>query len=165
MKIYKISQNFNVASVVYHNTSVSNLESILENGLLINKDYNKSQKSQDFIKDIYGLNPIFVSLDPNKFKEENDVTLKINTSGIDLVADIPSLYVEAGGYYNNEMRWMYFEDSPESLKQYLKEDNVALYEDLLFPHDPLTNECIKLTRSAAVMENIKPEYIEKLDNT
>lgn len=151
MKIYKIAQN----SLMYHVTKKDRLDSIKKNGLLVNQSWQFSEGSRDFVEKIYGLRPIFLSFDANNYQAENSVVLAIETSDLYIVADIPSLY-DRGGYYSMNSKSMYWMEGtePPEIKDYLGQDGELFFDDLLKPRSKICQACIKLTRSAACMENI-----------
>ena len=160
MNWYKISQ---IQNIMYHNTSAALVNQILKEGLKINSPYVKSQASQWFIPDIYKMNPIFLSSRPDIFKEKGDITLTINISGLSIVTDIPSL-TGFGAYYSDLGDGIYFETgkTPKQLKDFEDEEGMLDYSELLDPHSELTRTCIKLTKTAACMENIEPNRIKLL---
>jgi len=158
MNWYKKSLNRNI---MYHNTPKRFVPIIRQEGLKINSQYNKSQASQWFIPEIYKINPIFLSLKPEIFKEIGDITLKIDTTGLTVVADIPSL-TKYGAYYDETGEGLWFKRqhlAPKKIRDMEDEDNMIYYWDLLDPNSQVVQTCIELTQTAACMENIKPNRI------
>jgi hypothetical protein len=159
MKIYKIA-NFDY---MYHNTSPENVFLIELHGLKINQEQNKTLGAREEILEVYGLNPIFLSLIPDKFRGMGDATLKIDVRGLDLVADIPSLY-DLGSYYgdNEEGMWFVNDKIPPELKNYVDKKGMIYYDDLLNPQSPIVDVCIRLTKTAACENSIEPKRITVL---
>ena len=160
MKIYRIASSH---SIVYHNTSPENVFLVERNGLKINQEWGKSMGAKETIEQIYGMRPVFVGLTPDKFKGARDVTLKIDVTGLDMVADIPSLY-DKRAYYDMEQDLMWFEEAnvPLQLLDYVDENGAIYFSDLLNPNNPLVDICINLTQTAAIEQSIEPSRIQVL---
>jgi len=152
--------------VMYHHTAPENVFLIQQNGLKINQEWGKTQGAQVDIERIYGARPIFLALDPNKFKGANDVTLEIDVTGLDLVADIPSLY-DFGGYYSDKDQGMWWDENgvPFPLIDYVDENGMLFYEDLLNPSSPVVKVCIEFTKTAVCENSIEPQRIKVLGKT
>jgi hypothetical protein len=159
MNWYKKAQN---TTIMYHNTPANLVPQILKEGLKINSPYIKSQASQWFIPKIYKMNPIFLTLQPQKFKEEGDITLAINTTGLKLVADIPSL-TNYGAYYSeDEGMWFKTGTTPPELIDLEDEEGMIYYWDLLDPDGKTAETSIQFTQTAACMSDISPERIKEI---
>jgi len=158
MNWYKKAQE--KTQIMYHNTPANLIPQILQQGLKINSPYVKSQASQWFIPEAYETRPIFLSLTPNLFKEEGDVTLSVDITGLPLVADIPSL-THYGAHYSDAKEGIWFEEgkTPAALQEY-DYDGTLYYEDLLDPNFSLAQTCIQLTKSAACLQDIPPQRIK-----
>lgn len=148
----------------YHTTSEKNLERIKKEGLKINPGIvGKSYESLNWMKDVYGMIPVFLSKNPGHYKR--GVVLKINTKGLPLVADVPSL-TDWGAQLVEDGDRLFFdeEDTPEELWDYVDPSTgEILYSDLVNPNNPATKAVIELTDTVAVMENIEPWRIEVTD--
>lgn len=155
MNWYKIAQAY---SIMYHHTSSENSFLIEQNGLKINQEWGKTMDAQSDIERIYGMRPIFLTLEPSKFKGPNDVTFEVNVSGLDLVADIPSLY-DHGAYYDNEGMWWEEDSTPFEFMDYVDENGMIFFNDLLTPNHPLVNICITKTKTAACENSIEPSRL------
>ena len=141
---------------MYHNTDKSNDFLIEQNGLKINtEDWGKTTNAQEYIVRIYGMKPIFLSLNPELFKGSNDITLKINSNGLDIVADIPSVS-DLGAYYgdNDEGMWFSENNIPPQLINLVDENGMIYYNDMLNTNSPVAKACIEATQTAACLESI-----------
>ncbi|MCK9435203.1 MAG: hypothetical protein M0R32_10410 [Candidatus Cloacimonetes bacterium] len=145
-------------TIMYHNTSAENDFLIARGGLKINQEWGKTIGAQSDIEKIYGMRPVFLSLTPERFKGSRDITLAIEVSGLELVADIPSLY-DKGGYYDDNGMWWEEEGVPLPLLDYVDEDGYIPYDFMLDPNAPVCKACIALTGTAACLESIAPERI------
>jgi len=98
----------------YHTTSPENAKLILQKGLRINPSgKGKSRASLDWMPEAYGgIMPIFLSRKPGRY--HNGVVLRVDVSGLDLVADIPGL-VDFGGRLTEDSIFWDEEETPEEL--------------------------------------------------
>jgi len=147
-------------TTMYHHTNKNMQSSIEKNGLLINQSFNKTTGAQSEIRKIYKMNPIFLSLTPYLFKEWGDITFIVDVTGLNIVADIPSL-VDRGAYYGDtgDCIWFRVKKSVE-LFNYIDENGALYYSDLLDSDSPVAIACINLTRTGACLQNIPPERIK-----
>jgi len=149
--------------IMYHVTSEDRLDSIMKDGLKINSKAGKSRGSLEYMLKVYqGVVPIFLSI-----SEEtgtigtyvNGILLEVDATGLELVADIPTL-VDKGA---------------ELKKSFIKYDDFApeQFWDLLdskgrFTFDQLNNDkkiidaCIEVTKTAACKDNISADRIKIL---
>jgi hypothetical protein len=149
-----LSENNNHENIWYHTTKKENVDNILKNGLLINQRPNFSKASLTWVKDAYdGVIPIYLSKDPGKYID--GIILKIDTSGLKLLPDLPSL-IDKGAGLNEESIWFAEHNTPYFLYNY--EDSEATFEDYL-SDSVLINGSIELTGTAAVTRNIPAENI------
>lgn len=158
MNWYKIAQAY---STMYHHTSSENEFLIQQHGLKINQEWGKTIDAGKDIERIYGLRPIFLSLDPDKFKGPNDITFEVNVTGLDLVADIPSLY-DKGAYYDEEGMWWEEDATPFEVMDYIDENGMIYFNDLLTPGHAIVNVCIGMTRTAVCENSIEPSRLKLL---
>jgi hypothetical protein len=143
---------------MYHRTHQSRVETILKDGLKINSEKNLTEAGA-WATDVYGCNPIYLSVKPDTYnKAEDSVLLKVDVTGLELVADLPGL-VDEGGYLSND--GMYFEPGTGKMFSAADEDDEyeVEYEDLLAPSSWECKKAIELTQSAACLQDIPPERI------
>lgn len=153
----------NASKFMYHVTDVKNLKNIIKNGLRINTHGGLTTEFGEWAHEYYGMRPIYLSKQPNNFtcKTKKCVTLKVDISEYDLVADLQSL-VDFGAYVPADNRpTMYWENGyePDLMKQFLDENGEIDIIDLLAP-GKATEAAIRTTKSAVVMRNISPKHIE-----
>lgn len=146
-------------SVLYHTTSIDRLESILKQGLRINSDKGYSTGSLEYMKEVYGAIPVFVSLDHGAYgmDDKNTVTLIIDGRGLELVSDIPSL-VDKGAYIDEEMQGIWFKRGRNIIDP-INDPELIHFSDLLDPDSPYCERAIEVTRTAAVLEDIPADLI------
>jgi len=149
----------------YHVTNKKNAASILKNGLKVNSPHYMTMGGT-WAKDVYGVNPIYLSSSPAKTSKQkllsgSDVALRINTKGLNLVADLPSL-VDHGAYMSDISNSFYWKEGqePEQLKEYLDENGELSFDQLVDPNSPVAQAAIQLTGSAAVLQDIAPDRIK-----
>jgi len=146
---YKLANNY---TIMYHSTNPEYVDNILKNGLLINSEYNNTEEGK-WARDIYGINPVFLSLDVGKFP---GVPLEVDISGLPLVSDLPSL-INKGAYIIEEGFYWDEKNEPTQLKPYLDEGEIDFYE--LLNNKQIIDIAINITRTAACLSNINPERI------
>ena len=154
--LIKISQN--TIPFMYHVTSEQNVSLILKEGLKANRQQNGF--TERWIGEYYrGRIPIFLSIEPwtvgNNFK-----AIKINTSGLRLVADIPSV-VDNFAHYDEDNGVLWWEEENEhfagSLVEYMEDGEISI--DELLTSGEIIEAAIDITDTAAVLEDIPPERI------
>jgi hypothetical protein len=149
----------------YHTTSPENAKLILQGGLRINpRGKGKSRASLQWMPEAYGgITPIFLSRKPGRYS--NGVILKVDVSGLDLVADIPGLVDFDGRLTDHSIYWDE-EETPEIIWDLMDpgtEESVngeLEFEWLREPDNDISRAAIELTGTAAVMQNIDPSRIE-----
>lgn len=139
---------------MFHSTNKHNLDKIKQEGLKINSDHGYSIGSRSILVSIYGVVPVFLSFEPYKYNGKDAIVFSVNVSGINLVADIPSLY-DLGAQYSENEQGMWFEagKEPKFLAPYLN-DGEVLFDDLLNSNSLVCAAAIKDTQTAASMEDI-----------
>lgn len=158
IKLKHILQEVINPQKVYHTTTRARLESILKVGLRPNSEKGFSTASLGWMKEAYGMIPIFVSLKLGKYKEESDgVILEIDVSGLDLVADIPGLS-DIGAYIEDGYIW--FDSGNEPFEMNEEDDGQIYFEDLTDSNSDYCQKSIEATETAAIMENIPPTKIK-----
>jgi hypothetical protein len=158
IKLKHILNEIGNPNKVYHTTSRDRLDSILKQGLKINSKENFSVGSLSWMKDAYKMIPIFVSIEPMKYKDDNSVFLEIDTTGIDLVADIPSL-VDNGAYVEDNYVWF---EMGKNVIDPIDEPEQIFFDELTDPYNEYCKKAIEVTKTAAVMENIPPTKIKQM---
>lgn len=105
--------------------------------------------------------PVFLSTrsdDPEQrdFRAYAPVCLRVDVTGLRLVADLPSL-IDTGAYIDldDEVLWWTEGREPRGFKNI---GEVSFY-DLIRPGDPICQKAIRLTKSCACLTNIGPERI------
>jgi hypothetical protein len=165
MKLSKILfEGDDVDGFWYHTTSPENVESIMANGLKINSAKGKSRGSLDWMKEAYGgVIPIFLSKESGRY--HNGVILKVDVSGLPLVADMPGL-VDFGGHVTEHSIYFDEEETPEEFWDLADPEtgesiNGELEFDVLRePNNPITDAAIAVVGTCAVMEDISPDRIK-----
>lgn len=140
---------------LYHTTDVPP-EIILKEGLIGRKSKGFSTASGWVFE--YGWlpsNSIFLSSDPGAYGEEGKYTYAVNVSGLNLLADYPSLVdkgamIEEDGY----LWWQNLSDVPQSLRD-LHDEEYGIDKDNLTGEDTL-----KATGTAVVVGTISPNRIK-----
>lgn len=154
-----INENINT-DIWYHTTSPASIDSIMKYGLKVNSPFNKSLSSQSFVKEIYGLNPIYVSKEEGRYK--NGVILAVDVSGLPLTTDIPTLISDYYAQLGESLDHIWFEEdyTPFELFDFVDRNGAIYFEDLLDPNSPITKAMIDLTGTAAIMQDISPDKIK-----
>jgi len=142
---------------MYHSTTVEAAETILREGLKINQQDGFSIGSLVYMREAYEVIPIFLSTQPGTYAEPGSVTLKVDVSGLDLVADIPSL-VDYGAYLTDEDS-LYFSDSDLKGGYSVFPENEVDFSELTYPGTSESLRAIGLTKTAAYLNNIEPGRI------
>lgn len=141
---------------MYHSTDKKNKTNILKNGLLVNHHNHGFTEGGSWAYEVYGGIPIFLSSEKDRFYSDNSVVFKVDVTDINLLADLPSL-IDFGAYLEEDMT-MWWDNGKEPLGfDVLNDDGISAY-DIVSSKD-LNNSAIKLTGTAAVMENIPVENI------
>jgi hypothetical protein len=152
-----------------HLTPADRLDSILSLGLLTGRE---PELTSDAVWTIpyYGTNPVFLA-EPGAaivvaMREDADkgyVTVEVDVSGLELVADLASL-ADHGGRHDED-GYLYWPPRriPDAMRPYLDHDGAIEIEHLL---DPATDACraaIRLTGTAACMEPVGTERLRAVE--
>lgn len=138
-------------SIWYHTTSKENAENILKEGLKVNQKPTYSQASLSYMKDVYGVVPIFLAKSPEPYDGDNDgVVLAVDVSGLKLAADIPTLASHFGAYIDED--GVYFEEGEDRVPSEFAEEEHISFKDLV--RGWAAPIAIELTGTAAVLKNI-----------
>lgn len=153
-----LKENINT-NIWYHTTTRENLQSILKNGLKINSAANYSIGSLDYMKDVYGMVPIFVAKSPEPYDNDLDgIVLAVNISGLKLVSDIPTLLSHYGAYLDENGIW--FEEGDPKAPSWTQGEDLIFFDDLLNPDSVYCSDSIATTGTAAIMQDISPDRIK-----
>lgn len=151
---------------VYHFTPKDRVKSILKDGLKVNSQSHYSQASLSYMKDIYGLVPIFVSLTKSNplYDHDGAILLEIEVSENDLVADIPTILSEYGASLGDDetIYWEDESDVPNKLKSVVDSDELSISIESALDYSK--NALINTTRTAAITHDILPDKIKVLSN-
>lgn len=140
--------------VMYHSTSPENVEAILSQGLEAGRESAHTQAGA-WADEHYGTRPIYLSAEQGKYE---GVPLTVNTAGMTLRADLPTL-VDYGANVEEEILWWNEGEEPEALEPYLDNGELQIY-DLL--NDPeVIRAAINTTGTAVVLDDIPAENINK----
>jgi hypothetical protein len=147
-------------NIWYHTTSPQVAQQVIKTGLKINSNFNKSQMSQDYVRRIYGMNPIYISKEQGLYK--NGVVLSVDVSGMDLVVDIPTLISDYNAQLGEDYEHIWFEEdfTPFEMFDWIDGNGALHFDDLLNPNSPVAKAMIELTKTAAVMQDIPPDRIK-----
>jgi hypothetical protein len=131
----------------YHSTNKNNLANIQKTGLIINPTVSGYTQAGSWVKDVYGIQPIYFSKDMGRYTGENFVNIQVDLSGLMKFADLPSL-VDAG--------MEVFEDG------YVLNDKDGTWRDFINGKKPgrKTDMAIALTKTCCVLQNIDPSRIK-----
>ena len=147
---------------MYHVTSEDRVDSIMKSGLVVNSNKGKSLGTLEYLQQVYGIIPVFLSLytkdDNQKGHYSDGVLLKINVSGLKLVADVGML-VEEGAYVEEDYIWFEEENTPYQLESYVGDNGEIYFEDLN-TNKGLIKACIDVTKTAACKQSIAPDRIQ-----
>jgi hypothetical protein len=138
--------------IMYHSTDPSNIESIRQTGLETGRESTHTQAGS-WADEYYGTRPVYLSRQEGKYEGES---LAIDTSGLNLVADLPSL-VDYGANVEEEALWWEEGEEPPELEPYLNMGEIEIF-DLLNEPDVI-KAAIRTTGTAAVLDNIPPDKI------
>jgi hypothetical protein len=140
----------------YHTTSKYNAENILKEGLKINQKPTYSQASLSYMKDAYGVVPIFLAKSPEPYDDDSDgVVLAVDVAGLKLAADIPTLASHFGAYLDED--GVYFEEGEDRVPSEFAEEEHISFDDLV--DGWATPIAIESTGTAAVLKNIPSDRV------
>lgn len=142
-------------TIVYHSTTLANYQRIMREGLRIGMTSNHT-KAGEWADQFYGTRPIYVSL--NRGKYTGDVILQLDVTGYTLLADLPGL-IDLGAILVDDGRLDVSEVS--SRPSYIP-DELEIGYDLLNPEEGYDKDFIKLSGTAAIVQNIPKERIKIL---
>ena len=145
----------------YHYTSKENYDKMQKEGLKINQSQHLTHGGE-WVKNAYGITPIFLSLKPLKqfgprmpYGSNYDwVLLKVDVRGLDIAADLGFL-IDYGAYIEEDGFW--FKRKPNWLG-----DDEYSYEDLQGSETFDLNNVIKKTGTFVVLEDIDANRIQKI---
>ena len=143
---------------MYHSTDSKNVGSIQQDGLAVGRESSHTLGGS-WADSYYGIRPIYLSVEKGKYA---GTPLTVDTSGLALVADLPSL-VDTGAYQGEE--GMYWDEGsePAQMRDIVDEDGMVYFDDLLSPGSAASEAAIEITGTAAVLENIPPNRIQLIE--
>ena len=139
-------------SIMYHSTDPSNIESIRQTGLETGRESTHTQAGS-WADEYYGTRPVYLSGQEGKYE---GASLAIDTSGLNLVADLPSL-VDYGANVEEELLWWAEGEEPPELEPYLNMGEIEIFD--LMNEPDVIQAAIRTTGTAAVLDDIPPERI------
>ena len=155
--------------VWYHLTTPNRAELIEKEGLKINQETCLTTETGKWAKEYYGTCPIYLSLEPYIKREElpewdlEDAALfEVDVADMTLVADLQML-IDKGAMVDQDSEKLWWEENeePEMLKGFL--DDGAIEISRLLNDPDIINAAIQTTKTAAIIENILPEQINRSD--
>ena len=151
-------------NIWYHTTTKRNAQSILKHGLKVNSTPNYSEASLEYMKTIYGVVPIFLAKSSRPYDNDSSVVvLAVGITGLELVADIPTLASNFGAYIDENFG-IWFKEGDNRYTDN-EEDKEISFEDLLNPDSAYCQEAIEKTGTAAVVQDIPPNRIKIIGNS
>jgi len=142
----------------FHYTNRDNYNKIKNEGLKINQSMHLTARDNNWMRNVYDMIPIFLSIVPLAQYEYaiNDwVLLKVDAQGLNIAADIGTL-IDYGAYIEEDGFW--FKQKPFWLNA-----TEFQYEELHGSDNFNLQRVIKQTRTFAVLENIAPNRIQLYD--
>ena len=123
-----IKESLITEQVMWHSTAPENVEIILTKGLQTGRE-SANTMAGAWADEFYGTRPVYLSVDKGKYE---GTPLAVNTSGLGLVADLPTL-VDTGAYQEEE--GMYWDEGaePQQMSDLIDEDGMVYFDDLLSP--------------------------------
>lgn len=141
---------------VYHTTKPTLVPRILQQGLVPNSPTNFTQEGS-WADEVYGKRPIYVSL--RESSRYSGTLLRIDTKGLTLYPDLPSL-VDMGAYVEEEGMWWEEQEEPPLLKPYLSKDDGFISFTKLLKHKSIREAAIKTTQTGVLINTIEPARIQ-----
>ena len=143
-----------------HRTSSERINQILRNGLMTDMGLNMTDCGV-WSHVWYGKNPIFLANPNARFLEDmpgGEFEVIVDVTGLDLVADLPSL-CDIGGHVDDGIIWWKEGREPPELLPFLDEDGGIEIEYLIDSGTDVCRAAIAVTRTAACLSHIPPDRI------
>jgi len=164
----QINEIFESTNFMYHITRKENKDQILGSGLMVNMPYGMTEGGS-WAREVYGINPIFLSLNPSKtaaqdlIDEDFNVIIEVDVTGLKLIADLPSL-VDKGAYIDDGLRFLYWKEGaePYEISEFLDENGEIRMNDLIDSDFHGMESIIEFTGSAAVVKDIPPDKLKAI---
>ena len=149
-------------AILYHSTPPWQAEAIEENGLKTSSGGVGFSIAGTWADEIYGTRPIYLSAEPGKGggREYEGVVLEVDTTGVQLYPDLPTL-VDSGAYVEEEGMYWEHETEPKEMTPFVDGDGMLYFEDLLAPGHPAANAVIAMTGTAVSLSDIPPDRIKR----
>lgn len=145
--------------LMYHSTAPKNIGAIKSSGLRVGSESVHTMGGA-WADEYYGVRPIYLSINRGTYAGQ---PLAVDVTGLELVADLPGL-IDTGAYQAEDgMYWDEGAEPPEML-DFIDENGIIYYDDLLTPGSPIVQAAIELTGTAAVLKNISPERMQIAEN-
>jgi len=145
-------------SQMFHSALEKNLSKIKANGLQVGSATNLTLAGS-WADEFYKTRPIYLSLKKGKFEGS---PLLVNTRGLDLVADLPSL-VDTGAYIEEDSMWWKEGEEPKYLLPFM-EDGEIFIDEFLVPNSSIVAAAIKTTNTAVSLTDISPDRIRYINS-
>lgn len=146
-------------SVLYHVTERERLQAVLAQGLRVGSERHLTVEGV-WANEVYGEQPVYLALKPWLLAAESNVLLAVESAGLELVADLPSL-LDCGAYLEEDGGGLFWEEgeTPEELLPHEDPLSAAISFQALL-HDPeVRAAAIALTGTCAVLTSVPPERI------
>ncbi len=154
-------------NTMYHVTLEQNVPRILTEGLKINQELGFTQSPEGWIDEYYGgIRPIFLSVKPWE-GGKGLKAIQVDVSGLNLVADIPSILQSHGAYYDpgisGYVLWWKDRDIDKAgpLYEYIDAEEEGVPVEELLSGGEATQVAIELTGTAAVLQDIPASMIKE----
>lgn len=145
----------------FHYTRPDNIDEILGKGLQIGREP-EGGKGLEWVLEFYDENPVYLTLETSEFIEAYREALwaghacfEVETIGLSLVADIPSL-VDKGAKYDGGLLYVGKRAALEPLLPFADEYGWIQIEHLIDPNTDVSAAAIKVTGTAACLSSIPP---------
>ena len=144
-----------------HCTAPENVSSILEGGLKTGRDLVLGAEAEWALA-FYDVNPVYLTEERSDFigvltdgPWKDWPVFEVDTHGLRLVADLPSL-VDLGAVYSDGMLYVGRRHELDPLLSFSNHDGWVEIEHLLDPDTDVAKVAIRLTGTAACLDDIQP---------
>lgn len=152
----------------YHVAPKNRLDDIRLYGLKLNSEPHLSQASLGDFGSLYPSWPVFLCLNPQEYMNPDNVLIQVNTQGLPLVADLPTMIdgrYGDGGFFESqdgfEVSFHNPEAIPAPLNQFAYEDGLDIsVSDLLDPNSEMCQMAIRATGTCACLSDISVDRLQ-----